>query len=160
MIPEDELKLADVKINEILLRISTEAKKIKYPNQPWLEPPEIQAYDSVSLGQILDECGVARLSRKLLDLTFENDNLSSVYKQSWLDILCHIKGSTQHCQTEDYWDLLELFRCGNGNMSLAEKLVENIDIEYHQPVTKIHQTQSGRIHLPRQKGNIRLISLC
>lgn len=133
----NKLKEIETEVHTVLMRISKHAAIIQFPTEPWNEPLNIQMYDQISVGQILDNWKVHGLARELLNLTLENDGVSSIYDQSWLGLLCHIRGSTLGFSTQEYWDLLELFRCGNGNVSLAYKLVEHINVIYNQPVKSI-----------------------
>jgi monoamine oxidase len=122
----EEAKQLEEEMNAVLMRISEEANKITYPSQPWFEPPDIQALDQISLGDVFDDWGIQGRLRQLLDLTFENNNAAPVDKQSWLGILCLVKGGSIGGDTKDYWDVVELFRCANGNQAVAECMAERI----------------------------------
>lgn len=140
IIPKEDMAELESNVNKVLMKISEHANIITYPDEPWLEPEDIRKLDNISIGEIFDEWKVEGLTRQLLDISLQNDNVSSVYEQSWLGFLCHIKGSCPN--TQEYWDLLETFRCAQGNVSLAEKLVYDLDVRYESPVVKIRKRKS------------------
>ena len=135
----EEAALLEAGMNEVFNRIALDAKIIQYPNQPWLEPPEIQALDFVSTGQVLDKWGVTGKVRQLFDVFYENDNAGSPFASSYLGDLCAIKGGSIDGKTEEFYDIYQLFKCADGNQALAEKLAENINgkVKLCSPVTKI-----------------------
>jgi monoamine oxidase len=140
----EEAKQLEEEMNAVLMRISEEANKITYPSQPWFEPPDIQALDQISLGDVFDDWGIQGRLRQLLDLTFENNNAAPVDKQSWLGILCLVKGGSIGGDTKDYWDVVELFRCANGNQAVAECMAE-----------RIQSSKRGRVYLSSPVKKIR-----
>lgn len=134
-----ESEAVEEELDGLLTRISDAAKIITYPDQPWLESPEIQALDNISVGQILDKWGVRGNVRKLFDLEISNDNVASPYRQSWLGFLCQVRGGSLCCEPKEFWDVEELFRCANGNQSVAENLAKGIPNLYlNSPVKKIY----------------------
>ena len=114
-------------MNEVFDRIAIESKKIQYPNAPWLEPPEIQALDRISTGEMLDRWGVKGEVRELFDVFYTNDNAGSAYKSSYLGDLCAVKGGSIDGKTEEFYDIYQLFKCASGNQALAEELAKHTE---------------------------------
>jgi len=150
----EESESVEKKLDALLTRISDASEIITNPSQPWLEPPEVQALDKISVGQVLDKWGVRGNVRKLFDLETSNDNVASPYKQSWLGLLCQVRGGSLCCEPREFWDIEELFRCANGNQSIAECLAETIPNVYlNSPVKKIsydHQHKKFTIYSKRK----------
>ena len=120
--------------NDILMKISDEAMKITYPNKPWLEPNEIRELENISLLDKLNEWNITGHVRKLIEVLFENNNVSSLEKQSWLATLCQVRGG---CDPHQFWEQVENWRCIGGNSLLVEALSTNIDITYNCEIIKI-----------------------
>ena len=144
----EEVKAIEEELNDILMKISKDAEQIAYPSHPWLESDEIKALDQVSLADKLDEWGVEGLARTVMNIQFENDNVAPLNKQSYLGILCQVKGGSLHNNTEEFWDVCEVFRCANGNQALAHKFAEGIKkrggkIKLNTPVKKILKSENG-----------------
>ena len=98
-------------------------------NNPWLHPAAA-ILDSVSVGDWLRKLAATRLyspdSLQLLKFDLENDQTVDVDKQSYLGLLAAVKGGalTTPLTTSpsEYWTHTEVFRCANGNQSLADHL--------------------------------------
>jgi monoamine oxidase len=128
-----EIFVIEKTINDILMRISDDADKIKYSLQPWLEPITIQKLDDVSLRDKFDEWNVCGKIRTILENQFENDNLGPIDNQSYLGLLCQIKGAG-YVDTKSFWDVVELIKCSQGNQTLAKYLADDLEIIYQYPV--------------------------
>ena len=144
----EEVKEIEGGINEVLMKISHDAEQITYPNHPWLECDYIKSLDQVSMADKLDEWAITGLVRKVLEVQLENDNVSPLNKQSYLGLLCQVKGGSLHNNTEEYWDVSEVFRCANGNQALAFKFAKGIKkrggkIKLNTPVKKILKVEDG-----------------
>jgi monoamine oxidase len=78
----------EAQVNLVLMRISADARLVRYPATPWLESPEIQSLDRVSVAHKFDEWKVRGSVREWLTTTFECDNVSELRHQSYLGLLC------------------------------------------------------------------------
>lgn len=156
LLTRSESESVEKELDVLLTRISDASKIITNPAQPWLEPPEIQALDKISVGQMMDKWGVRGNVRKLFDLETSNDNVASPYQQSWLGLLCQVRGGSLCCEPKEFWDIEELFRCANGNQSIAEHLAEAIpNIYLNSPIKKIsydHRTKNFTLHTKERCG--------
>jgi monoamine oxidase len=96
---------------------------------PWLSP-NAGALDKTSLADWLDNAihdlrlrtPNSTLLRKALELEFGNNNGVPTNRQSLLAFLAMIKGGGG----KKYWDMSEVFRCGEGNDALAGALQKSI----------------------------------
>ena len=133
-----ESEAVEKELDALFTRISEASEIVSDPARPWLEPPGVQALENISVGQMLDKWGVRGNVRKLFDLQMSNNINASLYKQSWLGLLCQVRGGSLCCEPKEYWDIEENFRCANGNQSIAEHLAEEIpEIYLNSPIKKI-----------------------
>lgn len=132
----DELEQLEKELNDVLMKISDDAEQLMCPSQPWKEPPSIQDWDCISVKDKLDQWCITGKVRTLIETLFENMNLAPTYKQSYLGLLCEVKG-TPESNAHLFWDIVEVFRCSNGNQELAEKLAKNLKIICESPVVSI-----------------------
>jgi len=130
----------NTRTDSILNKITEESLKIKNPYEPWNESEEIKQLDYISFGFILankkEEWKIDNDVFQYIKLMFERDNLTSIYKQSYLAILCQINGGGGYT----FWDNTENKRCKEGNQLLARKMLtnsKNISINYKSVVDKI-----------------------
>src|SRR5205085_623560 len=133
---QDETDKIAIQLNEVLARISTDAEQIVCPAEPWKECPEIQKLDCISVKDKLDEWCVRGKVRVLVDTLLENMNVSPVCKQSYLGLLCQVKG-TPEGNPYLFWDIVQSFRCSNGNQDFAKNLAKNLEIKYNSVVKSI-----------------------
>ncbi|XWV25948.1 hypothetical protein QJ857_gp1132 [Tupanvirus soda lake] len=131
-----ELPIIEEHINKILNKISNDAQKLNNPAEPWNEPSFLRNLDKVSLKDKFDEWNFHGKARIILEKQFEFDNLANIGTQSYLGILCQIKGDG-YINPKYYWDIVESLKCVNGNQSLAEYLAYKLDIEYNSPVQSV-----------------------
>lgn len=138
ILSQKESEKVEKELDALLMRISDASKVIRFPDKPWLESEEVQNLDSISVAEVLDKWGIKGLVRKLFDLEITNDNVASPSKQSWLGLLCQVKGGSLCCNSREFWNIEELFRASDGNQAVAERLAEEIQKLYlNTPVTKI-----------------------
>jgi len=133
--------------------MNKDAEKIEHAYEPWLSP-EAEYWDRIKLSDWLDtqvenytgDCD-KKLLRDALEVEFACNNAVPTDKQSYLGNLSMVKGGG----LKKYWDDSEIFRCANGNQSLAHELTkrilakkkkkryENNRIMLNNPVKKIEQ---------------------
>ncbi|AYV78363.1 MAG: hypothetical protein Edafosvirus10_38 [Edafosvirus sp.] len=126
----EEVQKAESSLDEILMKISEDAKKIKYPSQPWRENDEIKKLDLISVADKLDEFKFEGHGRKLFELQQESDNGSLCSEQSYLGLLCQVK-VRENFDPKNFWDTIEVFRCSNGNQALAHALAKGKNVKVH-----------------------------
>lgn len=147
---QQEVDELETKLDNLLMKISNEAKIITYPNQPWLETDDIKKLDNISVLDMLNEWNIEPDVIKMFSMFFENENTAELDKHSWLGLLCAVKGSCLNGNTEEYWDIMEEFTCAKGNQELINKMKKEIrgKIYVNSPVVKITKmSKSGKIHL-------------
>lgn len=132
-----EIEVLNQQVREVYMKMSEDANKISFPDQPWLESPDIQDLDHISIKDKFDEWNVQGDVRKMVEFYFSNENVSEVDKQSYLGLLCQIKGGSINSDTRTFWDNTELFRCLSGNQSLANELGESLNIKKNCLISKI-----------------------
>nr|QBK91761.1 MAG: flavin containing amine oxidoreductase [Pithovirus LCPAC304] len=133
-----ETKQLEKELDVLLMRISEAAKIIRFPDRPWLESEAVQQLDTVSIADVLDRWGIHGDLRTLFDLETDNDNVADVSQQSWLGLLCQVRGGSLCCEPREFWDVEELFRSAEGNQKLAECLAKEIPtIHLNTPIRKI-----------------------
>ncbi|XWV24706.1 hypothetical protein QJ856_gp1077 [Tupanvirus deep ocean] len=131
-----ELPIIEDQINKILEKISYDSQKINNAAEPWNEPNFLRNLDKVSLKDKFDEWNFHGKARIILEKQFEFDNLGNIDTQSYLGLLCQIKGDG-FINPKYYWDIVESLKCVNGNQSLAKFLAYKLDIEYNSSVNSI-----------------------
>ena len=131
-----ELRTIDAEINKILMKISSDAFHINHPSKPWAEPSAIRDLDYISIRNKFDQWNFHGKARTILEKNIESDNLGPISSQSYLGLLCQIKGNG-YMDTSLFWDAVELFKCSQGNQALANSLAHNLDIKYSSPVRMI-----------------------
>lgn len=145
---KEQIIQLDVEMDSILMRISSDANQIIYPSQPWLEDEKTRYLQYVSIEDKFNEWHLEGLVRDLLSFQFENDNLAPISKQSYLGLLTQVKGGSINGDTNTYWDTVEVFRCSNGNQTLAKALTQNLNLKIENPVNKIiWDKESGKVHV-------------
>ncbi len=133
----EEIIQLDAEMDTVLMRISSDAREIAYPSQPWLEDKKTRDLQHVSIEDKFNEWQLSGLVRDLLTFQFENDNLAPIAKQSYLGLLTQVKGGSINGDTSTYWDTVEVFRCANGNQTLADVLTQDLNVKINNPVRKI-----------------------
>lgn len=109
------------KMEKIYEKINEDAEQVD-AYEPWTHP-KAQEWDSISVAHQLDEwCANDSLLRDALEVDLSNNQAAPTTEQSYLGLLAVVKGGG----VADYWTLTEIFRCENGNQSLAQKFVEEI----------------------------------
>ena len=136
-IPNDQLPYIHEATEEAQQQVAADAEAVVDPFQPWSSGCAGE-YDSTSLGEKLDQFASTGIVREVLEITYGNDNVKPSPQQSYLGICSLVKagGGSQ------FWDLVENFRCSQGNQALAEKLAESVrgqqnGIQFFRPVTEI-----------------------
>lgn len=133
---EKELEEVEEVFQDVMKLISADARKLTHPEQPWLETAEIRALDEISIADKLTEWKITGQARELIELEFENDNVSRVEEQSYLGLLCVVKACSPH-NPDLFWDEVENYRCGHGNVRLAQALIHKVAVHLNNPVVKI-----------------------
>ena len=119
--PEQAERLT-VLMDRICEQITVDADQIETPSAPWLTQSvrgldNVRVYDQ--LREYIDRLIEREDERQLTMLGFradlENDNLVPVESQSYLGLISTVAGGGG----KDFWTSSELFRCANGNDSLA-----------------------------------------
>jgi monoamine oxidase len=118
------------------------AKMIRNETCPWKENNQkildkLKEYDNTSVKDALtnwhkvDPVKQSRLW-KMLELKLVNDEVSPLDEMNYLGLLLNVKGGqSERFEIDDlnpmgYWDELEIFRCANGNQSLADAMAAEI----------------------------------
>jgi hypothetical protein len=139
-----EAQALEEELDAVLTRISEASKIITNPDQSWLEPPAIQSLDDISVAQVLDEWGIRGQVRRLLEVDLENDNVAPLSQQSWLGLLCQVRGGSRCSSSREFWDIQDLFRCANVRMANILRLPSE-DSGVHGPE---YYPQRARRDLP------------
>jgi monoamine oxidase len=118
--------------NSILSRLNTPASKIN-PNRPWAYRRS-SFLDSVSVDRWLTNLQTKKLKGflpetwQLLRVDLENDQAVKPSDQSFLGLLSAVsagatsKSLAKKKEPSEYWTETEVFRCSDGNISLARAL--------------------------------------
>jgi monoamine oxidase len=110
------------------------------PLRPW-EAADAAGLDGKSIGEWIDGCGCGEVCRGAMHALITADNGVDSAEQSLLANLAMIAGGG----FESFWTDSEVYRCAQGNQSLAMKLVEEIGAERIQLGTKVTRVErSGR----------------
>ena len=128
-------------MQKVIDKITQDANQIENPFEPW-KTPGADILDNISVKDMLDiyvddliDEPLQKKIKEYLIFEFENNNLTDPAKQSYLGLLSSIKGGGG----DDYWEQTELFRCANGNASLAEAFQKEIgDIQYKHILKEIN----------------------
>jgi monoamine oxidase len=88
-------------------------------DEPW-ETPGASELDRLSLAAWIDRQSLPARAKKALSLEFAANNGVECARQSYLGNLASVKGGG----VEAYWTDSEVYRCREGNQSLALKLAE------------------------------------
>ena len=129
---EKDIRELNEQLDKLLLLISTESLKVGNPNEPWNEPEEVRALDQVSVGTVLagwHEPGTALFEYARMIL--ERDNLVSIYQQSWLGLLCQVRGGGGLA----FWDNVENAICRQGNQELAVRMARDLKVKLNVRIT-------------------------
>jgi monoamine oxidase len=102
----------------------TEAAQAIDADAPWMATGA-SALDARSMADWIAEQPVSPVTKRLLDLVFENDNALPTARQSYLAMLATVAGGGG----ERYWTESESFRCRHGNQRLALSLAQAIGSE-------------------------------
>lgn len=132
----EEMEELEHELNDVLMKISEDANQLCCPDKPWMECEEIQKLDCVSVKDKLDEWCVTGKVRILIEALLENANLAPTCEQSYLGLLSEVKGFPNF-NAQLFWDVVEVFRCSNGNQSLAEYLAKHLKVICDSPVKYI-----------------------
>jgi monoamine oxidase len=121
-------------MEKVIDKITQDANQIENPFEPW-ETPGADILDNISVSDMLDIYVKDLIDEPFqedilnyLKFEFENNNLTNPSEQSYLGLLSSIKGGG----SDDYWEQTELFRCANGNASLAKAFQEKIGDIYNK----------------------------
>ena len=184
VLTDQEVTDVENEIHQVLMQISEDAKVIQFPYTPWEEDEETQKLDYVSLGEKLKEWQVSPLATQVLEFVFQNNQVAPVEKQSYLWILCTVKGGSllfkdDHEREEElkekleepveeaendnfpmldtwaYWDMVESFRCSQGNDTLVLEMQKRLPkkaLHLNCPITKITQNRDGSFLLQRKEA--------
>lgn len=90
-------------------------------DEPW-KSKDAAALDAKSIGDWIKTLEVSDFCKEGLEVMIGADNAVAVGKQSYLGHLCMVKGGG----LEKYWSDSEVYRCKEGNDTLAKKLLEGI----------------------------------
>ncbi len=102
---------------------------------PW-QSPNAEALDRKSTAQWLRGLNVSKVCKQALATELQNDNSVPLGRQSYLGNLAQIKGGG----VETYWTESEVYRCSNGNQSLATSLATSVGrdhIRHETPVRSV-----------------------
>lgn len=153
VLSNEEISKAETGLEKILMLVSDDANKIKYPSQPWRESQDIQNLDKISVSQKLDEWDLDIDGRKLFELQQEADNGSYCTAQSYLGLLCQAK-VRENFDAKNFWDTVEIFRCSNGNQTLAKKLSKGKNMNIHLNSICTHISYNKSINLKMSDDKI------
>lgn len=118
-------------------QLGIDARKIKNPFEPWNEPDSIREWDNVSLLKMLNRLQISNETRDVIKAQFKFDNLGDPSVLSYLGVLCQIQGGSPNKDGISFWNLEQVYRCSEGNETLAYKLTDGIEIKYGKVCNKI-----------------------
>lgn len=137
-------EMAEVKqaMTDRVLRPIAEFARKRIPagaeSAPWTRP-DLADLDRTSVAQALEkQFGVSRTERlwQALELFLVNNNVSQLDRMSFLALLCLVRGGqtgrragkpvTRGDPLMDYWDELEIYRCGEGCQRLAQEVAAEV----------------------------------
>jgi len=135
-------------MTKVIEKVNEDAKKIPDPLQPWLTPGAAQLDKTRVSDQVhkyIDEV-VADPDKRafvfaLFKVDLENNQTVTLDEQSYLALLSQIQGGGG----PDYWTETEVFRCENGNDSLAKAFQDAIgkdNVRLNTRVTRIEVTDT------------------
>lgn len=110
------------------------------PDRPWMHA-EAERLDRMSLADWMAGLTVSSLTRRAIEAELVNDNGMPLHRQSLLGMLTTIRGGG----LEAYWTESEVYRCADGNQSLATSLAGEITsdrIRLESPVSRIDTTRA------------------
>jgi monoamine oxidase len=108
-------------LDEVVNQMNADAAKVADPFQPWLAP-NAEALDRKTLASWIATMNATPNGKLAVDAMMSGDNGVRSEWQSYLGNLAMVKGGG----LEKYWTDSEVFRCGEGNQTLALKLLEAI----------------------------------
>ena len=125
LLSRDEMEKLYDRIEEVLKLIGKDARLVKDPVRPWLQP-DLQKMDKMSVADKLVELKIKKGSRlwKAMEVFLGNDHVASLDDQNYLALLCLVKAGQFVNDRDDpdlmgYWRETEVFRCADGNQMLA-----------------------------------------
>lgn len=127
---QDEI---NTEIEPVQVSWNKKAAEVTDPEEPWNSPSTVTDLDKESVADWIAKHKLSPEAEAVLRFSLENDQTIPVKEQSFLGLLCAIKGgalsddlSTLTTPSE-YWTETEIFRCAHGNQELAWKLRETIE---------------------------------
>lgn len=140
-----EVRQLNADLNKVLKSIADYAAKlIPQETCPWKETNPVvlnilKLYDNTTVKDALITLHGLNPNNpkqqrlwKMLELKLVNDEVSSLDEMNYLGLLLKVKGGqSERFEIDDpnpmgYWEELEIFRCANGNQSLADAMAEEI----------------------------------
>lgn len=93
--------------------------------KPW-KAKRAAAWDARSLGGWLQKQKCSTLVKAAIEATLASNNGEPTARQSYLANLALVAGGGYTNGKADFWSLSEIFRCGEGNMALAERMAAEV----------------------------------
>lgn len=147
------MKALERSVSKVLHRISQDAALVQNPERPWEETTTIQAWDHISLADKLREWRVGKETWRVIERELENNNAAPIDQQSYLSVLCQVKGYAGNMNCDSFWDEVEVFRCAQGNQTLCDCLCTALDVKYQesvQAITSLSQANKVQVHTTNQ----------
>lgn len=125
-------------LDEVVNQMNADAAKLSDPFQPWLAP-NAAALDQRTLASWIATMKATPLGRLAVDAMMSGDNGVRSEWQSYLGNLAMVQGGGG----EKYWTDSEVFRCAEGNQTLALKLAEGIGADRIRMSTIVKRIDHG-----------------
>jgi monoamine oxidase len=132
-------------LDRALAALNRDARGVD-PHRPWAAR-RARELDAMSVADWIDTLRPTKLCRAVLRFQLENMQAIAVEQQSYLGLLAPVSTGLQtlddpHTEPSTYWVDSEVFRCADGNQSLARSLAEDFTaqggrIRYGTRVTRI-----------------------
>jgi monoamine oxidase len=114
---EFDLESISSEFDRVRDEFARDAVKIKDPHSPW------NHRDRKSLKNKLDSLHLSKKARECIEAQFLFDNLSSSEEQSYLSVLCQLRGGSPNGDGKSFWDCEQVYRCAEGTQQLSLRMV-------------------------------------
>jgi monoamine oxidase len=125
-------------LDQIVNQMNADAAKVPDPFQPWLAP-NAAALDQKTLASWIATMNATPMGKLALDAQMSGDNGVRSEWQSYLGNLAMVKGGG----LEKYWTDSEVYRCAEGNQTLALKLLEGVGAAHVRLNTIVKRIDHG-----------------
>ena len=163
-LPQATVRKLEDDMRKIQILIANEAKKVRYPDEPWLESDanllkELKAYDKRSVADTLkgkpyNVIANSPLWREL-EFLMVNDEVAPLEQMNFLGLLCKVKGGQGETNAGEKEEPPHRLLGRTGDLSLAEGC-QTLATRMAGDITKKYKTRSlprgGQFHTSRSQN--------